>query len=293
MSKQATYATIGCMILLLVGAQSVLAVDLAGRLRLGGSAGMAMSGQEDLNGIMDDLEDSWSAWGVDWGDSELRRALFWGAYAEYLINENWVVGAEFLRLSSSSGYDWYLETAGTPDDPIGSTTDVDVGCDANGNLASVYGAYRFPLGDSAVALRLGAGAGYLFGAKLDMDFGVYKEGQVGPGSGDTTLVWRADLEASGSAVAFHGLVGAEYEFTDNLFFSANLAYRVASVAELAVGDISASVNGVPDESWDIEEGDTLRWYNGEMGTYFSTVEGDKVGLDFSGLHVTLSVAYVF
>jgi len=292
MSKQSTFATIGCMILLLVGAQSVPAVDLAGRLRLGGSAGVAMCEQEDVNVIMDDLEDSWSAWEVDWGDSELRSALLGGAYAEYLINENWVVGAEFLRLSSSSGYDWYLETSGNPDDPNGSITDVDVSCGAAGNLASLYGVYRFPLGDSPVALRLGAGAGYLFGAKFDMDFGIYREGPVGPG-GDTTLVWRADLEASGSTVAFHGLVGAEYEFTDHLFVSANFAYRVASVVELEVDDISASINGVPDESWDIEEGSILRWYNGEMGTYFSTVEGDKVGLDFSGLHVTLSVAYVF
>ena len=286
MSKQPTFATIGCMILLLVGAQSALAIDLAGRLRLGGSAGMAMSEQEDLNGIMDDLEDFWSAWEVDWGDIELRSALLGGAYAEYLINENWVVGAEFLRLSSGSGSDWYLETTG-------STRDVDVSCGATGNLASVYGAYRFPLGDSPVALRLGAGVGYLFGAELDMDFSVCHEGHVGSGSGDTTLVWQADLEASGSAVAFHGLVGAEYEFTDNLLVSANFAYRVAPVADLEVDDISASIDGVPDESWDIEEGDILRWYNGEMGTYFSTVEGDKVGLDFSGLHVTLSVAYVF
>ncbi len=79
MSKLSTFATIGCMILLLVGDQSVLAVDLAGRLRLGGSAGMAMSEQEDLNGIMDDLEDFWSAWEVDWGDIELRTALVGGA----------------------------------------------------------------------------------------------------------------------------------------------------------------------------------------------------------------------
>ncbi len=292
MCKQSTFATIGCVILLFLGAQSVLAVDLAGRLRLGGSAGMAMCEQEDVNVIMDDLEDSWSAWEVDWGDSELRSALLWGAYAEYLINENWVVGAEFLRLSSSSGYDWYLETSGNPGDPNGSITDVDVSCGATGNLASLYGVYRFPLGDSPVALRLGAGAGYLFGAKFDMDFDIYREGPVGPGE-DTTLVWQADLEASGSTVAFHGLVGAEYEFTDHLFVSANFAYRVASVVELEVDDISASLNGVPDESWDIEEGDILRWYNGEAGTYFSTVEGDKVGLDFSGLHVTLSVAYVF
>ena len=285
MSKHPTFAAIGCMILLLAGVQSVLAVELAGRLRLGGCAGVAMCEQEDLNGIMDDLEAFWSDWDIALGGVELRSALLGGACAEYLINENWVVGAEFLRLSSSSGYDWYLESTGT--------TDVDVSCGATGNLASVYGVYRFPLGDSPVALRLGAGVGYLFGAKSEMDFGVYQERLDGSGSRDSTLVWQADLEASGAAVAFHGLVGAEYEFTDNLLFSANFAYRVASVVELEVDDIGASINAVPDETWDIEEGETLRWYNGEMGTYFSTEEGDKVGLDFSGLHVTLSVAYVF
>ena len=286
MSKRPAFATIGCMILLLVVAQPVLAVDLAGRLRLGGTAGIAMSEQEDLNVIMDDLKEFWSAWEVDLGDSELRSVVFGGVYAEYLVNENWVVGVEFLRLSSSSGYDWYLETTD-------STTDADASYDATGNLASVYGVYRLPLGDSPVALRLGAGMGYLFGAEFAMDFGVYREGRVEPGSRDTTLAWQADLRASGATVAFHGLVGAEYEFTDNLFFSVNFAYRVASVAELEVDDSSASLNGVPDESWDLEVGNTLRWYNGETGTYFSTVEGDKVGLDFSGLHIALSIAYVF
>lgn len=285
MSTKPTFATIGCLIILLVGTQSVLAVDPAGRLRLGASGGVAVSEQEDLNGIMDDLEDFWSDWDIALGNIELRSALLGGAYAEYLINQNWVVGAEFMRLSSSSGYDWFVDSGGI--------TDVDVSCGATGNLVSVYGAYRFPLGDSAVALRLGAGAGYLFGASTEMDFGVYQEERAGPGPGNGTLRWLADLKASGSTAAFHGLAGAEYELGGNLLLSANLTYRVAAVTELKVDDVSASVNGEPDESWDIEEGDVLRWYNGEMGTYFSTVEGDRVGLDFTGLHVTVSVAYVF
>lgn len=289
MLRHVTFAAVGCVILLLVGGQSVLASDLAGRLRVGGSVGMGMCEQDDLNDTIDDQEDFYTLWEIDWDDSELSGALQVGAYAEYLINDNWIVGAEFLRLSSSGGYDWY-------DDSFG-TTDVDSDYDAAGNLASVYGAYRFALGDSPVTLRLGAGVGYLFGVTFELDYDAYQVLDLGPDD-DDTLAYQTDLKATGSTVAFHGLIGAEYQLTDSLLLSANVAYRVGSINELEVDEFSATVNGAPNDFWDIERGEILRWYNDEIDddewtTSFSTREGDRVGLDFGGLYFTLSVAYLF
>ena len=287
MSKQTLPIVLGSVILLVVMSQSAPASDLTNRLRLGGSLGMAMSEQEDLNETIDHYENVYSGWHSDWDDSELRSAFEVGAYAEYLLNENWIVGAEFLRSSSSGGYDWY---DGWSSGPVG-TTDVDADYDATGNLVSAYGVYRLPLGDSAAALRLGAGVGYLFGAQFEMDFDAYQEGQPFSGNPDSTVVYQMDLKATGSALALHGLVGAEYEVTGSLLLSANLAYRVAHVDELEVDDFTRIVNGCPDDLWHIEEGKPLRWDSGISS--LSTVEGDKVGLDFSGFHLTLSVAYTF
>ena len=287
MFKLATFGIISCVILLLIGFQSASASDLAGRLRLGAIGGMGMCEQRDLNGTIDDAEDFWTPWNVDWGDTELRRVLEVGAYAEYVVSENWVVGAEFLRLSSSGGYDWY---DGWSSGAVGMT-DVDMGYNATGYLISAYGVYRLPLGDSPAALRLGAGAGYLLGAQFKMDFSAYQEGQFWPGTPESTAVYQTDLRANGSTLALTGLVGAEYEMTGHFLLSANIAYRVASIAELEVDDFRKTVNGLPSQSWDIEEGKILRWDSENMS--FSTDEGDLVGLDFSGLHFTLMVAYVF
>ena len=282
MFRQVNSAAVGCVVVLLLGTQSILASGPAGRLRLGGFVGMAMSVQEGLNATMDDVEESLSHLEADWDDTELRSARLVGAYVECLISENWVVGVEFLPLSSSGGYDWHVDW---DFDPLAST-DVGVDYDVTGNVASVYGAYRYPLGDSPVALRLGAGVGYLFGAQFEMDYSYRDEYEYW-----TVLVREADLKASGSAVVFHGLAGVEYGPIGNLLFSANIAYRTASIDELKVDDFSVTRNGAPERTWSIEEGGILRWDSGRHS--FSTQEGEKVALDFSGLHYTLSVAYVF
>lgn len=289
MLRHVTFAAVGCVILLLVGGQSVLASDLAGRLRVGGSLGMGMCEQGDLNDTIDDQEDFYTLWDIDWDDSELRSALQVGVYAEYLISDTWIVGAEFLRLSSSGGYEWY--------DDSSWTTDMDSDYDAAANLASAYGAYRFALGDTPVTLRLGGGVGYLFGATFELDYDIYQVLDFGPGD-DDTLAYQTGLKATGSAAAFHGFVGAEYQLTGSFLLSANVAYRVGSINELEVDEFSATVNGAPNDSWDIERGEILRWYNGgidegELTSRFSTREGDRVGLDFGGLYFTLSVAYLF
>jgi hypothetical protein len=232
---------------------------------------------------MDDVEESLSHLETEWDEDELRRAGLAGAYVEYLMGETWVVGAEFLRLSSSGGYDWLVDWDFDPS----ASTEVNVSYTAAGNLASVYGAYRFPLGDSPLAVRLGAGVGYLFGAEFRMDYsyrdlyGVFTEHER-----------EAELKAAGSAAAFHTLAGVEYEPTERLLFSANISYRVASIDELKVDDLTATRDGEPDEaSWRIEEGEILRWDSGRHS--LSTLEGEEMNLSFSGFYYTLGIAYVF
>ncbi len=289
MLKRVVLAAVGCAILTVAGSQSVLASDDVGRFRVGGLFGVAMADHEDLNETIDGAEEFWTQWGVDWNDNNVGGGLALGIFAEYLVNDRFAVGAEFMRLSGSGGYNW-------SDAHDFGSTDVDVGYAATGNIASSYGVYRLPLGDSPVTLRLGAGAGYFFGAEFELDFSVrqtFEEpGGLG-GSRDSTFVGQTDVEASGSGGAFNGLFGAEYHLTDQLIMMASASYRIARVDELEVDEASSRENGMPvDTWWDLEEGETLKWYN-ENGVYFSTEEGDNVGLDFGGLQLTVSVAYAF
>lgn len=288
MLRQLIFMGAICVMTVLGVGQPAMASDCVGGVRLGGTVGVAMSRQEDLNETIEDTEGGFGYWAVTWQDSKLRGGSIMGGFAEYLASENWIIGAEFLRLSSSGGYDWFT----------GGDHASDVGYDAIGNLASVYVVSRLPLRDSPVALRLGAGVGYLFNARFKEDYDFYAEQPSSAESGrDRTSAWRTDFEATGSAFAFHALVGAEYELTDALFLSVDIAYRVASIDELRVDSISTTLNGIPNDThWlngDIEEGKILRWDNHYEAPSFSTTEGDKVGLDFGGLHFTLSVAYAF
>ena len=288
MLKRVVLAAVGCAILAVGGSQSVMASDDVGRFRVGGLFGAAMADHEDLNDTIDDAGDFWTQWEVDWDDDDVGGGLALGIFAEYLINDRFAVGAEFMRLSGSGGYSW-------SDAQEFGSVDVDVGYDATGSVVSLYGVYRLPLGDSPMTLRFGAGAGYLFGAKFVLDFGAYEtyEDWGGlEGSRDTTIVSQTDVEASGSGVGFHGLVGAEYHLTDQWLLMASASYRVARVDELEVDEASSKVNGMPVDTWWVEEGETLKWYN-EDGVYFSTEDGDEVGLDFRGLQLTVSVAYAF
>lgn len=290
MLRRVALAAVGCAILVIAGSQSVLASDDIGRFRVGGLFGAAMADHEDLNDTIDDAEDFWTHWEIDWNDDDdVGGGLALGIFAEYLVNDRFAVGAEFMRLSGSGGYNWSYA-----DDFV--SDEVDVGYAATGNIASAYGIYRLRLGDSPVSLRFGAGAGYFFGAKFELDFSTRRTSEdwgVLGGSRDTTFVGQTDVEASGSGIAFNGLLGAEYHLTDQLIMMASASYRIARVDELKVDQASSSENGMPvDTWWVLEEGETLKWYN-ENGVYFSTEDGDNVGLDFGGLQLTVSVAYAF
>ena len=288
MLRHVVLPVLGCAILVVAASQPVSASDSVGRFRFGGSYGAAMADHEELNRTIDELEEFWAYWDVDWDDDDVGGGPVLCAFAEYLVTDRLAVGAEFMRLSGSGGYVWsHIDESGS--------VDVDVGYDAVANAASLYGVYRLPLGDSPVTLRFGAGAGYLLGAEFVLDFSVREEFEIwrGPAAReDTVIVCQTDVKASGSAVAFHGLVGAEWHLTDQLVLMASATYRIARVDELKVDSASTTLNGAPIDTWWVEEGETLKWRHGNGGS-FSTGQGDEVGLDFGGVQLTVSVAYAF
>jgi opacity protein-like surface antigen len=282
-------------VLVLAPTQSVSASDQVRRFRVGGLFGAATASHEDLNESIDDVGALLSiidCYVTDWSDDEVGGGRIVGVFAEYSISDRFSLGADFLRLSGRGGYGWY------GCDPSGHSSDyikADVDYEVTGNLFSGYGAYRLPLGDSRLSLRARAGVGYLPGAALEVSYQAREEPEHWRGSQvrrDGATVWQANLGASGSAVTYHGLVGAEYDLTDRLVLKVSVAYRLARVGELEVKHASAS--GAPDGAWPgIEKGEILRWYNEEYNAHFSTSVGDRVGLDFGGVQLIGGLAYTF
>lgn len=291
MFRSIVVAAAVCAMLVLAGADPASASDLTGRFRVGGLLGVATAGHGDLNDTIDDYGDVVGPMVDSWSDDEVGGGPVWGLFGEYVLSEQFVVGVEFSRLSGDGGFGWRVQEY---EDEYYVDMREDVDYAASTNAISVYGIYRMPIGSSPVLLRLGAGVGYLLGAKLELD------GRSLVEYGD----WRAlderqemytlrfDVEASGSAVTLHGLVGAEYAVTDRLLLVADASYRVAGIDELEIDSVAARMNGEPIDI-DLEEGEILRWFTGEDEAYFSTSEGDPIGLDFGGLEFTLAVAYTF
>ena len=294
MRKHSSLVAVACAIFLMAACQSATASGNGAQFRFGGLFGIATADHEDLNGTIEDLEHLWRGIVDHWDDEPVGGGAVVGGFAEYLVTEEFVLGAEFLRLSGDGGYDWNVLEA---DEFYSLYTAADVSYEATGNLVSIYGAYRLPIGDSGAALRFGAGIGYLFGAEFVLDFEGREVLEERRGHGarvDTTFLWQTDVECSGSGVAFNGLLGVEYQVTGQVLLLASASYRQASVHELTVDSASTSLNGEPYEQWwDLEVGEPLRWYDGDSGAYFSGTEGDEVGLNFGGVQFTVGLAYSF
>jgi len=277
------------LVLVFTLGQSAMATGVAGRFRLGGFLGTGLSKQEDLNDTIDDVKQLYRELGtaedidVDFGDDELGGGFLYGAYAEYLVNDRFVVGAEVMPLSSTGGYEMSYELS---DWGYDYCVNMDMEYQTTALLTSVYGIYRVPLEKSPLALRMGIGIGRMSGAKFEANHkGIIEENIEG-----TIERWDASLEASGSDFTYQGIFGAEYQVADYVFICANVAYRSASVAELEVDDVDRSnVN-----AWEnIEEGETLRWHKEPTYADFSTEDGHEVGLDYGGLYLTVSMGIEF
>ena len=254
---------------------------------------MSTQAHGDVNGTLDDTHEMWDAYGgsgffdeYHFTANELGGGLVIGAQAEYLITDNLGLGMEFLPLSSTG--DWDADVSYS-DEYGWILVDQSGDFQATGKLVSAYGFYLMPMGD-ALSLRLGGGLDYILGGKLEFDQLVRIEDEY------DVLEGRGQFEATGSGFGFHALVGAEYLISDSFLIVGDAGYRVVKINELEVQD--ASVSGSRDDWEGMEEGGVLQWVHDEdeygEGYYFSTEDdGEKVGLDFGGLYLTLGVFYCF
>lgn len=274
----------------------------AGSVRLGGVFGMANQAHGDVNDIIGDthrtfdnaMEDAEDYYDYDFDENELGSGLVLGAKAEYLISDNLGLGVEFQPLSSSGGYDASY-SYWDPYDEYDVDYDEDAEFEATGSLIAAYGFYRMPMGD-VLHLRLGGGLDYVLGGTLALD-----------------EAWRAELydqydydeydggarfEATGSGFGFHALAGAEYQIGESFLIVGDAAYRFVKIDELEVQDASTWMDGEHHDWEGMEEGEILQWVHVEEDGYdyyyFSTEDdGKKVGLDFSGLYLTLGAYFCF
>lgn len=280
-----------CLVLAVISILPAIALaGGAGTFRVGGVLGISTQAHGDINGTIDDTHEMWDyGCEADYYDeccfdaNELGGGLVIGAQVEYLIRDNLGFGMEFLPLSSTGGWDAYFSDW----DDYGAHLDDNTDLQATGKLVSAYGFYLMPMGD-ALSLRFGGGLGYILGGKLEFDELMHIEYD-----GEEDEASR-QFEATGSGFGFHALVGAEYLIGDSYMIVGDAAYRVVKINELKVQDTSDSTSR---GDWGgMEEGEVLQWVRDEEygGGYFSTEDdGEKVGLDFGGLYLTLGVFYCF
>jgi hypothetical protein len=266
----------------------------AGEIRLGARLGGGFYGHDDVNDTIDDIARLYHEGGDDYAPcsfttDDLKGGLVFGVNGEYLLNENWCVGAEFMPLSSDGGYG-YNETYEDAYEYWHEEDDVDL--EGKGNLLSAYAVYRIPMGDGPFVWRFGGGVDYVFGAKLTFDERYYVEYDYW-GRPDRDDLIGANFEASGSALGFHGRAGVEYRVGDRFVLVADAALRFLKVDELEVDDVDMTVDGVSQEWPHMDEGETLKWTEADGWYYFNTEEGKKIGLDFSGLYLTVGAFYTF
>jgi hypothetical protein len=273
----------------------------AGEIRLGARLGGGFYGHDDVNDTLDDvarLAESVCDDGYDGGcafsSDDLQGGFLFAVNGEYLPNESWGIGAEFLPLSSDGGWNYHS----TYEDDYGYWTEWDnVDHEAPGKLLSAYAVYRIPMGDGPLVLRLGGGIDYIFGAKLTYDADYYVEYSSrdarGARSGRETIEGRASFDASGSALGFHGRAGVEYQVAERFVLVGDAALRFLKVDELEVDNPRTEMDGEPGAWDDMEEGEPLKWIATPYSVRYNTVDGKKIGLDFSGLYLTVGAFYTF
>jgi hypothetical protein len=284
----------------------------AGKIKVRASFGAGSYSIEDINDFMaskgrylrdyeEFMDDPYYGVDANFNSKDLEGGAVFAGAVEYGLTNQFSVGVEFLPLSSSGDYSWLLEMW---DEYYYEYWEVRESFDAEAKakLVSLYGVYNVPLGSTGASIRLGGGAGYLFGGTLELDWHGDVEYYYWDREGRQEEEWSGSLEATGSGMAFHALVGIEYPIMPQLLLTGDVAYRFAAIDELEVDSVSRNnqyldVHPVED---DTEEGKVLKWvdYHGDIGEaewlpVFSTGRGSDVGLDFSGLYFTLGIAYVF
>lgn len=275
-------------------------------VRIGASFGYGAYAVEDINDFIDGTGDYWrdvehevEGADVSFSSEDLGGGAAIAATVEYMITNQISVGMELVPLSTDGEYtwrweEWYYEESIYAREHCAF--------EARANLVSLFGIYRVPLGATGASARVGAGAGYLFSGTFESDYSGYVDyAHGGAGTVRQEEEWSGSLEASGSGMAFHALVGAEYPIGPQLVLTGDVTYRFASIEELEVDRVS-----LQDEFEtgpihpDSDEGKVLRWtdYGGVLDEdawppRFRTDRGSDVAVDFSGLYITFGIAYIF
>lgn len=255
-----------------------------GPMRVGLTLGYATAGHDDLNDTTDDFECFFNDVvdmveqegyvhhaGFD-GDKVSGGVLFAGT-VDYGLTESFLVGLEAALLGGEGGYNYALDYEYDYVDVVESgKTDYDVG----GIILTARGTYLISPSEIPVSFRMGGGLGLVRG-KLE----VSRSGVWEADEWRYTEHWSDGLEASGWGLAVTVFTGAEYRATDMLYVTADVGYRFADVGKLTVSDVN--------DMYDVEEDETLLWDD----SYFSTDDGDEVGLGFSGAYFGLGLAVAF
>jgi len=265
-------------------------VSSAGGIRIGAGAGYGLSSMEDGNWVLDETEAFWRE--VDEGSADINfdsisKDEFGGSFlgfasVEYELGERWSAGVEVRTLSSSAELIGDLE----PGDGADGLIEITEEPKSSAIAVSVFGVHRLPLGSSQFRLRLGAGVGYLFGAKTEwLEHQVWRETDARAES-----VTDIEIDASGSGIIVQGFAGVEYAISENVFLVGDVGYRHASIEKLEVDRAVDIVDGVEDDLSTPDEGDDFSWAN---GSFNDSEDGRTVGIDFSGFQVTLGLYYGF
>jgi hypothetical protein len=278
-------------------------------VRIGASFGYGAYSLDDINDFIDGTGEYWrdaehelEAEEIDVGFSseELGGGLVISGTVEYAVTDQISVGLELVPLSTSGEFSWdFEEVMAGGEGSIGAGERCDI--EARATLVSLYGVYRVPVGNTGASLRLGGGAGLLFGALESDHRGFLEVTDAAGAAGREREDWTENLEATGSGMAFHALVGIEYPIAPQVVLTGDVAYRFASIAELEVDSVSTNdeldLGGI---YYETEEGKVLKWsdYDGDFGfddwaPRFRTDRGRDVELDFGGLYLTFGIAYVF
>jgi hypothetical protein len=291
-----TCVAVSALVLLSVRDASAESAFGGRRVRISAFGGYGANQQDDINMMTTYHENDFSDaedFAEDWSAvrEELNGAVPLGVSVEYLINERWGVGWEFMRLRGSGGFEGFRSDE-IQDGWVDYTFTADYTPSAN--VFSVFGSYRIPLGSPTAVLRLGGGIGYLFGADLGLEWDgfheFYDRRDRFSARGETSR-WTAGLQTSGAGVAFHGLAGIEYRVTERVFVTGDLTYRFASVGKLEISDLSGLF--AYEDFSDFSVGETLKWATDGPDSWLSTEVGEDIGLDFSGFYFTLGAALAF
>lgn len=201
--------------LILVAAVLLLvpAATFASSMRVGiaGFGGYQTYSMGDVNDDIAATNTAITAAGGAGSLDDISHGMGFGGGIHAWTNNNWLISAEFMRLTAKSDASISDASSGAP---VG-TAQVKLPA----NAFTIGAGYFFP-STSKARFGLGAGVGY-YKASGSVEFA------------DPSITTTAD--ASGHAVGFHGLGMVDYSASQAVHVEAGVGYRYAKTTNLEVG----------------------------------------------------------